>query len=194
MLPYRLMRRIALLCCFLPFLAYGQSFQRNEFTFSGGYGWQTGVQGGSPRLSAVTLGGTYSFRPRRWLALEGGALTAINPTGVINSAFGYFDIRDRFTWAGFGVRFILPLRRDRFELSAGGGGVYERYSGGNETPAGYGFSYNGWGGYFKAEAAVALDPGRHFWLGATPRWILANGLEGERDRWFVLTGDISFHF
>jgi hypothetical protein len=99
-------------------------------------------------------------------ALEGGVLTAINPTGLINSEYGYFNI---------GVRLILPLQHDRFELSAGTGGVYERYSGGNETPAGYGFSYNGWGGYFKPKAAVALDPGRHFWLGATPQLILVNG-------------------
>src|ERR1017187_7202307 len=124
-LPYRLLRRIALLSCFLPFLAYGQSFERNEFTFNGGYGWQAGIPTGSPRDTAVCLGGTYSFRLRRWLALEGGVLTAINPTGVINSEFGYFDIHDRFTWVPFGVRFILPLRHDRFELSAGGGGAYE---------------------------------------------------------------------
>jgi len=123
----------------------------------------------------VSLGGTYSFRLRRWLALEGGVLMAINPTGVINSEFGYFDIHDRFTWVPLGARFILPLQPDRFEHSAGGGGVYERYSGGNATPAGYGFSYNGEGGYFKARAAVALDPGRHFWLGAIPQLILVNG-------------------
>ena len=104
------------------------------------------------------------------------------------------NIHDRFTWVPFGVRLILPLPHDRFELSAGAGGVYERYSGGNTTPAGYGFSYNGWGGYFKPEAAVALDPGRHFWLGAAPQLFLVNGSDGVRDRWFVLTGDVSFRF
>ena len=188
------MTRIALLACFLPFLAQGQSFQRNEITFNGGYGWQAAVPNGSPRLSAVSLGGTYGFRLRPWLALEGGVLTAINPTGLINSEYGYFNIHDRFTWVPFGVRFILPLRHDRFELSVGAGGVYESYSGGNTTPAGYGSSYNGWGGYFKPEAAVALDPGRHFWLGATPQLLLVNGSDGVRDRWFVLTGDVSFRF
>ena len=192
-LPYRLVRRIALLSCFLPFLAYGQSLERNEFTFNDGYGWQAGIPTGSPRDTAVSLGGTYSFRLRRWLALEAGVLTAIDPTGVVGSSAGFFDVHDRFTWTPFGARFILPLPHDRFELSAGGGGAYERYTG-NETPVFYGLSYSGWGGYFKATAAVALDPGHHFWLGATPRWILVNGSHGARDRWFVLTGDISFRF
>jgi len=186
------MRRIALLCGCLPFLAYGQSFQRNEFTFTGGHGWQVDVPVGEPRLSAVSLGGTYSFRWRRWLALEGGVLTVIDPTGVVGSYAGFFDVHDRFTWLPFGVRFILPLRHDRFEISAGGGGAYERYTVGNEVPNGPG-PYNRWAGYFKAKAAVALDPGRHFWLGATPQFMLVSGSD-IRDRWFVLTGDVSFRF
>src|ERR1022692_2751440 len=111
-LPYRLVRRIALLSCFLPFLAYGQSLERNEFTFNGGYGWQAGIPTGSPRDTAVSLGGTYSFRLRRWLALEAGVLTAIDPTGVVGSSAGFFDVHDRFTWTPFGARFILPLRHD----------------------------------------------------------------------------------
>jgi hypothetical protein len=182
----------AFLPCLFAFLAYGQSLQRNEIAFDGGYAWQANVPGGLPRLTAVSVGGTYSFRFRPWLALEAGVLTANNPTGVINSEFGSFDIHDRYTWVPFGVRFIPPLRGGRFELSAGGGGVYERYGGGNTTPAGYGSSYNGEGGYFKARAAVALDPGRHFWLGATLQFFVVNGLDGARDRWFVLTGDIGF--
>ena len=69
-----------------------------------------------------------------------GVLTAIDPTGVVGSSAGFFDVHDRFTWTPFGARFILPLPHDRFELSAGGGGAYERYTGntGNETPVFYG--------------------------------------------------------
>lgn len=187
------MLRIALLACILPAVAYSQSFERNEFTFSGGYGWQADVQTGAPRLSAVSLGGQYSFRLRPWLALEGGVLTANNPTGLINSEYGYFNIHDRYTWVPFGARFVLPLRHDRFEISAGGGGVYERYTVGNtQAPTGP-TPYSGWGGYFKANAAVALDPGRHLWLGTTPQWILVNA-HSVRDRWFVLTGEIGFRF
>jgi len=142
----------------------------------------------------VSVGGTYSFRMRRWLALEGGLLTAMDPTGIVGSYAGFFDVHDRFTWVPFGPRFILPLQHDRFEISAGGGGVYERYTVGNtEAPNGPA-PYSGWGGYFKAGAAVALDPGRHLWLGASPQLFLVNGLGGVRDRWFVLTGDIGLRF
>lgn len=188
------MLRIAFLSCCLPLLASGQSLQRNELGFDGGYGWQATGISVSPRLSAVSLGGTYAFRCRRWVAIEGGVLTAINPTGTINSEYGYFDVRDRFTWVPFGVRFILPLQHDRFEISAGGGGTYERYTVGNAQFPAAPAPYSGWGGYFKAKAAVALDPGRHFWLGATPQVFVVNAPGSVRDRWFVLTGDVSFRF
>jgi hypothetical protein len=88
---------------------------------------------------------------------------------------------------------ILPLRHDRFELSAGGGGVYERYTVGNTEAPLAPSPYSGWGGYFKAKAAGALDPGRHSWLGATPQLMLVNS-DSVRDRWLVLTGDIGFRF
>jgi hypothetical protein len=66
------MQRVVLLSCLLPFLAYGQSLQRNELTFDGGYGWQADLSPGEPRDTAMSLGGTYGFRLRAWLALEGG--------------------------------------------------------------------------------------------------------------------------
>jgi len=188
-----LMRRIAFLSCWLPFLAYGQSFERHEFTFNGGSGWVTNAPSGSSGDTAVSLGGTYSFHLRRWLALEAGVLTAIDPTGVVGSAAGFFDVHDRYTWIPFGPRVILPLRHDRFELSAGAGGTYEKYTVGNPSPGFFGSPYSAWGGYFKAGPAAALDPGRHIWLGVTPRLIVINRTY-QRDRWFVLTGDIGFRF
>ena len=53
--------------------------------------------------------------------------------------------------------------------------------------------YGGWGGYFKASAGVAIDRRKRLWLSVTPRWSLANS-GGIRDRWFMLTGDISYRF
>ncbi|MGO4883603.1 MAG: hypothetical protein ACLP59_22705 [Bryobacteraceae bacterium] len=188
------MRRLALLWFFLPFLIDAQSFDRNEFTFNGGYAWQFHVPTGNQKDTAVSLGGTYSFHFRRWLAFEGGILTAIDPTGVVGSYAGFFDVHDRYTWIPFGVRFIVPVHHDRIEISAGGGGVYERYTVGNPNAPYAPSPYSGAGGYFKGEAALALDPGRHFWLGVTPQWILANGPNGQRDRWFVLTGNLGFRF
>jgi len=47
--------------------------------------------------------------------------------------------------------------------------------------------------YAKAKAAVALDPGRHFWLGAAPQLMLVNS-DSVRNRWFVHTREIGFRF
>lgn len=80
-------------------------------------------------------------------------------------------------------------------LSAGGG-LYEKYTVSDASRA-YAFSpRDGWGGYFVAGAAIALDRNRHFWIGASPRLYLANtGFQGNnKDRWFVITGDLSFRF
>jgi hypothetical protein len=74
----------------------------------------------------------------------------------------------------------------------GTGTLYENFSVG----AGLGtlpYSYNGFGGYAETSVAVALDRRRHLWLDMTPRAILANG-GNARDRWFMLTGDMSLRF
>jgi hypothetical protein len=69
----------------------------------------------------------------------------------------------------FGLRLVAPLWRARLELSSGGG-LYDKYSvsNGNQSPFGPIRSLDGWGGYFMGGAAVALDRGRHWWLGASP--------------------------
>jgi hypothetical protein len=160
-----------------------QSFQRNEITFSGGITW--GIASFDPYDTAVSLGATYGYRMRPWFVPEAGVFAAINPVPGYCNANGCYTFNSRFIWVPFGVRFSLPLRQDRFELSAGGGGVYQ--NGGNTI------GYDAFGGYVKASAAMALDHGRHFWLGATPRVVIANGTYA-RDRWVTLTGDLSFRF
>ena len=100
---------------------------------------------------------------------------------------------DRFIWVPFGLRAVLPLAHGRIELSAGGGGLYEKYSVSNPE-SGFGLvPRQGWGGYASARAAVAVDHRRRFWLGVTPRLMVANPPYA-RDRWFVLTGDIGLRF
>ena len=86
----------------------------------------------------------------------------------------------------------FPFHKDRVELSAGAGALYENFSssGSNgESP----YSYSGFGGYVKTSVAVALDRRRHFWLGGTSRINVANGTNA-RDRWVMLTGDIGVRF
>jgi len=164
--------------------------ERSQVTFSGGDAVYVGRFG--PSL-ALSLGGSYSYRVLQHLGLEAGVLTSLDPTGVVRGANFNIDVKDRFTWVQFGPRFILPLWDGRLEVSAGAGGVYENYSPGRYSPAGNYSSYTGWGGNFSGGAAVALDPGRHFWLGTTPRYILVSTARSH-DRWFIAAGEFSFRF
>jgi hypothetical protein len=45
----------------------------------------------------------------------------------------------------------------------------------------------------RAERWFAIDHSHRLWLGATPRFFLANPPYA-RDRWFVITGDVTFRF
>jgi hypothetical protein len=117
----------------------------------------------------------------------------LDPTGEICSHNGCVDVNDRFFWLPFGVRLIAPLYLGRIEFSGGGGGLYEKYTVGSPSPGGGPGARHGWGGYFVGSAAVALDHSHHFWLGVTPRWFLVNPAYA-RDRWFQITGELSFRF
>ncbi len=120
----------------------------------------------------------------------------MSPTAIVFANVSIdIKLNDRFIWVPFGVRGILPLRNGQIELSAGGGGLYEKYSVSNPNPSVGLLSRSGWGGYFVAGAAVAIDRDRHFWLGASPRWFLANANGANaHDRWFVVSGEFSFRF
>jgi hypothetical protein len=185
-----------LLVVVLTSFANAQSDPRNSFTFSGGYARNI-LSYCCVTDTATSLGATYGYRVFRNLEIEAGVVTALYPTHEIRGA--NYDIKpnDRFIWVPFGLRGILPLHNGRIELSAAAGGLYEKYSVSNPD-SGFGLqSRAGWGGYFAGGAAMAIDRGRHFWLGASPRWFLANANQGfgyQHDRWFVVTGDFSFRF
>jgi len=168
-----------------------QSFRRYDVTFSGGISWDVGpnYQGYD---TPVSLGATGGVRVTPSIELEAGVFGLIGPATTECDYFGCQTPDSRYVWVPFGARFIHPLREDRFELSAGAGGLYENFSVASSIGTGP-YSYNGFGGYIKTSAAVALDRRRHFWLGVTPRVILANG-GNARDRWVMLTGDIGFRF
>ena len=183
------MRTIVLVCFFTISLVRAQD-ERSQMTFSGGEAVDVGRFGTSLALS---FGGSYSYRLFPHLGLEAGVLTALDPTGIIRGENFTIDVKDRFTWVQFGPRFILPLWDGRLELSVGAGGVYENYSPGSNFPSGNAPTRTGWGGNFSGGAAIALDPGRHFWLGMTPRWILVKAAEAH-DRWFIAAGELSFRF
>jgi len=172
--------------------AAGQPIPRDRLTFSGG--WSRDIGGVSfDRRSATALGLSYGRRVWKYAEAEAGVFTALDPTGDLCSARGCVDANDNFLWIPFGVRFVAPLAGGRMEISAGGGGLFERYRLGTPFSGVNPFVRRAWGGYFVGGAAVALDRGRHIWLGAVPRWFLANP-PYDRDRWFLITGELSVRF
>lgn len=173
--------------------AAAQSIPNNRLTFSGG--WDKDIGAYAENTTATGLGLSYGYRIRRYIELEAGITTALDPTGDLCSHNGCVDVGDHYFWVPFGVRFVLPIHEGRVEFGAGGGGLFEKYTvasqfyGGGPTP------YSAWGGYFAGSAAVALDRSRHWWVGAAPRWYLANGHNyNARDRWFQIAGEFSFRF
>jgi hypothetical protein len=152
---------------------------------AGGYSFE--------KRTAPGLGATYGYRFLPFMEAEAGFFTALDPTGDVCSRFGCFDAGDRFYWITPGVRFIAPRYLGRIEFSGGGGALYEKYDGGSAVPGGGPYSRHGWGGYFVASTAVALDRQGHFWLAATPRLFLANPAYA-RDRWFQLSGEFIYRF
>jgi len=173
-------------------LALSQDEYRNRLTFSGG--WSRQVDAFSfQKQTAPGLGLSYGFRVHRHVEAEAGLFAALQPAPEIRGASYFLDPDDRFLWVPFGIRAIAPLHADRLELSAGGGGLYQKYSISNPNPGLGAESRHGWGGYLAAGAAVSVDRGRHIWLGFTPRAFLANP-KYRRDRWLQWNGEISFRF
>jgi len=179
--------RILVSLLLLAWCGKAQPLERNRLTFSGG--WAVPVSAYQFE-GAPVLGFTYGYRFHAYIEAEAGLLTAIHPGPEVRGANYDFQNYDRFLWLPFGIRFIAPLRQKRVELSAGAGGLFENYSSG---PYPYAYAYDGWGGYLVGSASVALDRGRHFWFGAAPRFLFANP-QYRRDRWFTITGEISFRF
>jgi hypothetical protein len=165
---------------------------QNRVTFSGGWSREVGGYSISKR-TAAGLGLSYGYRAHKYIDAESGVFTALQPSFDIRTTGSFVNLDDRFIWVPFGVRFVAPLYLNRIEFSGGGGGLYQRYAVSNPNPALSISSYNAWGGYFVGSTAVALDKGRHVWLGITPRLFMANPAYA-RDRWFKLSGEASFRF
>lgn len=182
----------------LPFLfalALGgdaQSEMRNTVMFSGGWAHNVGTNCCGDSVPSVAV--TYAYRLLSHVDVEVGLDTTLSLGSEDRGAHYDFKADDRFFWVPFGLRGILALRRDRVEISAAAGGVYEKYFVG--SPADDIFvSRDGFGGYSSVGAAVALDRRRHFWLGTFPRLYFANTNRGyAHDRWFVLNAGLGLRF
>ncbi len=173
----------------LAMCANAQTEMRNTFTLSGGLAHNVGATCCGD--SAPSAGATYAYRLLPHVDLEAGIDTALSLGSEARGANYDFKANDRFLWVPFGLRGVLPLRRDRVEVSVGAGGTYERYSASDPI---FG-PRHGWGGYASGAAAVALDGRRHFWLGASSRWFFVNADRGyAHDRWLVVNVDLGLRF
>jgi hypothetical protein len=184
--------RCAIFILLLAPFAMAQSVPRNRLTFSGGWSREVGGLSFSKR-TATGLGFSYGYRADKYIEAECGIFAGFQPSVDIRTTGSFVNLDDRFIWLPFGLRFVAPIYLDRIEFSGGGGGLYQRYAVSDPSPALGIRSYNAWGGYVVGTITVALDGGRHFWLGVTPRFFLANHAH-TRDRWFQLSAEASFRF
>jgi hypothetical protein len=173
--------------------AFSQPTPPNTITGSVGYAQQLNAEC-CQADTAVSFGVTYGRRIMPYLEAEAGVTVATNPTPEIRGE--NYDIKpdNRFIWIPFGVRGILPLREGRVELSAGGGGLIDKYSVSNPNPAVGLISHAGVGGYFVGGAAMAISRSRRFWVGASMHFYLANVSEWTHDRWMTVGGEFSYRF
>ena len=183
----------ALLFFGLGIWAYAQSPMRNTITISGGLAQNAGDN--CCGESAPNIGLMYAYRLFPHWEIEAGIETALALGSEARGAHYDFQADDRFIWVPFGLRTVLPLHRERLEISAGAGGLYEKYWVGNPADSVGFVSREGWGGYASAGAAFALDRRRHFWLSTSPRFFFANTNRGyAHDRWFVLNLGLGLRF
>jgi hypothetical protein len=172
--------------------AQAQTVDRNRVSVSGGWVGQIYTRV-SYQETAPLMGISYGYRPLKFLEIEAGLSGGLQPGDETCNRLGCYDPNDRYYWIPLGVRFVTPPLAGRIELSLGGGGLLQRYSVSNPENAYSITSENAFGGYVTAGAAVALDRRHRFWVGATPRVLLANP-EFRRYRWFTITGDFSLRF
>lgn len=179
---------------FLAAIMCANGQMRNSVTFGAGFAHNIGNTGYNGD-SAPSFALTYAYRVVPHLDVEAGAVGTSSLGTEVRGASYDVKADDHLLWVPFGIRGVLPLRGGRVEISAGGGGTYEKYFVGNPTLA-LGFvPRTGWGGYAVAGAAVALDEGKRFWLSASPRFLFANTNRGySDDRWFALNVGLGVRF
>ncbi len=158
--------------------------------------------------SGPVFSGNYEFRIFKYLALEAGVDTMLPKThsyqafSVLSGAnlVSYFPLqggqcapcvlviqpnRTRVTLVPFGVKGILPLRSNRVELFAGGGGAYAFH-------ADFGNFRDAMLVQASLGGRVALDHGHHFWLGTSGHFYSNFG--SARQEWATWSADFGIRF
>jgi hypothetical protein len=172
--------RLAKFCNYAIFLLAMISVSRAEAQTSGSdylrqsisggfvYEWKVGPDSQSlPSAPGFSI--NYSFRPRRWLAIEAGLEQIPRPIGSGYCCEYVQDINDELYLVPFGVRYVWEPEGGPVRLSAGGGGAYLKYTvGSHATGAPDGFS--GWGGQVVVSGDYGLTRSGRFRVGVTGRY------------------------
>jgi len=118
--------------------------------------------------NAPGFGLKYSFRPRRWLALEAAYEQIPRPIGSSFCCRSANSAGDELYLAPFGVRYVFE--HERLRLSAGGGGAYMNHS----IPVGIrnydGAGASAWGGQGVASIDYGITRSGRIRAGLTARY------------------------
>ncbi len=161
------------------------SYLRNRASFSA-----AGVASMSGYLSNNYSVGSgfdtgYSFRFTRFTAAEMSYSTAWLGYAIC-AHWGCVDERDRAHFVNYGLRFILPLRSDRVQLSAGIGGAHVHLP--DDT------------NYFGTQTLLQYSVGASVALDRRSHWRLESMLRFYRDtgrptqQWVMPSAGISYNF
>ncbi len=130
--------------------------------------------------NAPGYGISYSYRPRRWLAVDAGLDQIIHPAGG--------SMRDELYLIPFGARYVASLRGGRVSLSVGGGGAYLKYT--QVDPFG---EFSAWSGQAVGSASYGLTRSGSFALGVTGRDYYTQ-IRNHWAEFLTLGPDFSFSF
>jgi len=170
-------------------------------------------------LEPGSLSLSFGYRPVRYFQLDAGfdftAGSATSMRRTIQTTGGERKVVDNLLAAPFGGRLVLPLFKERFLISAGGGAAFLRNSeAGVPEPTGDPYTYevvkctscqsrSGWGPYGLVQVLYVAGKNRRFGMGCTGRWTQAQLTGGflpnysrsqTKDNWLFLGGTMSFRF
>lgn len=190
-----------------------QSFQRHHITAGLGAGIP-GKDLSNVYNNAVSWTFGYGFRPIQYLQADFGLDTVYNAARVNeflnNPQFGFVRIRDFEFMMPVGGRVVLPLADGKYQIYAGGGAAYLRYTERLRQPSQF-FNIacpicqarSGWGHYFLMGGDVSLTSGGALRFGVTSR-IYQGSTDGPsvgqipavetRDRWVNTYVHLSLSF
>ena len=115
----------------------------------------------------------YSYRPRRWLALEAGLEQVPRPVGSSICCRYFTSANDELYLVPYGVRYVWEPERSRMRFSIGGGGAYLKHTAPQEE-AWLVYPFSGWGAQFVVSGDYRLTRSGKFRVGVTGRYYYAS--------------------